>query len=117
HAHLAAVHVWLVVENLLLGRLVVGDGAQCDMGDGAVAESAGNALLRPGQFIVLEDGRHEALLGQSDSYARRVAGDPATSPLFGDVGRGATAAGGVENQVTRVGSHENAAFDHLGVGF
>src|SRR5690606_37634771 len=54
---------------------------------------------------------HDAVTGERDGDTRRVDGDPATSPLLGDIGRGAGAAGWVEDEITWVSGHEHAAFD------
>ncbi len=45
--------------------------------------------------------------------AGSVDGDPAAAPLFGDVGGGAGAAGRIEDEITGIGGHEDAALDEL----
>ena len=54
---------------------------------------------------------HDAGAGKRQGDAGGVDGDPAAAPLLGDVGGGAGAAGGVEDEVAGVGGHEDAAFD------
>jgi hypothetical protein len=48
---------------------------------------------------------HDAYAGQGERHAGRVDRDPAAAPLLGDVGGGAGAAGGVEDEVAGVGGH------------
>ena len=66
-----------------------------------------------GQFVIVEDGGHQPLLGQRERHARGVAGDPAPSPLLGHEGRGAAAAGGIEDQIAGIGGHQEAALNDL----
>ena len=109
---------------------VVGDGLQGDVGyplvDEAVADVAvggrfGRGLAGELGFLPLPfgavreevegvAGAHDAGAGQREGDAGGVDGDPAPAPLLGDVGGGAGAAGGVEDEVAGVGSHEYAAF-------
>ena len=109
---------------------VVGDGFQRDVRgaliDEAVADVvmrrrvrldlAGDGLLfRPalaavGEEVVLVFGGHQPGAGEGEGDARSVDGDPPPSPLFGDGRGGAGAAGGVENEIARVGSKLDAAF-------
>ena len=104
---------------------VVGDGAQGDVGDALVDEALADvavagrygrrlafdlsllllSLAAVGEQVVGVAGAHDAGAGQGEGDARGVDGDPTAAPLFGDVGGGAGAAGGVEDEVARVGSH------------
>src|SRR6266487_1025353 len=52
---------------------------------------------------------------ESESYAARVDGDPATAPLFGDKCRCSATACWIEDEVPRVSGHEHASLDHLGI--
>ena len=61
------------------------------------------------QRVVVEAGGHQPVLGESESHAAGVDGDPAPRPLLGHERRGAAAAGGIEHQVARVGGHQQAA--------
>ena len=61
-------------------------------------------------------GAHDAGAGQREGDAGGVDGDPAPAPLLGDVGGGAGAAGGIEDEVAGVGGHQQATFYHFGVG-
>ena len=109
---------------------VVGDGLEGDVGhalvDEALADVAAglvqgsafwpvrsaslpDAFGRVGQEVVGVAGGHEAGAGQGEGDAGGVDGDPAPAPLLGDVGGGAGAAGGVEDQVAGVGGHEENA--------
>ena len=62
-----------------------------------------------GEQVVGIAGAHDADARQRQGHARSVNRDPAPAPLFGNVGRRAGAAGGVEHEVAGVGSHEDAA--------
>jgi hypothetical protein len=95
---------------------VPGDGLQRNMGHGFVNEAPGGAAFRVFEFVVVELRRHQPLAGDGQSHAAGIAGNPAPSPLLGAVGGSAGAAGGVEDQVARVGGHQNAALDDFGVG-
>src|SRR5690606_18009359 len=65
-----------------------------------------------GQQVVRVARAHDAGASERQRDAAGVDGDPATAPLFGDVGGGAGAAGGVEDEVAGGGCHQNASFDH-----
>ena len=110
---------------------VIGDGAQRDVGHALVDEALADvaeagrfggglaldfgffelALTAVGKQVVGVTGAHDAGAGQSEGDAGGVDGNPAAAPLFGDVGGGAGAAGGVEHEVAGVGGHEDAALD------
>ncbi len=70
-------------------------------------------LGRVGQQIVGIFGAHQPRACQRQRHAAGVAGDPAPSPLLGDIGGRAAAAGRVEHEVAGVGGHEEAALDDL----
>src|SRR5690606_20612910 len=70
-----------------------------------VDKAAGGAALRLLQLVPGEGGGQQALPGQGQWHAGGVARDPAATPLFRDVGGGAGAAGGVENNFAWVGGH------------
>ena len=95
---------------------IVGDGLERDMGHGPVFESTPDALVKVGQFVVVEVRRHEALLGQGCRHAGGVAGNPAAASLLGDVGCRAASAGWVEDQIPRIGGHQNTALNDLRIG-
>ena len=121
----------LVPDDVDLG--VVGDGLQRDVRhaliDKALADvaacglagwrGAGDfgfldlAVAAVGEQVVGIAGAHDAGTGQGERDARSVDGDPAAAPLFGDIGGGAGAAGGVENKVAGVGGHQDAALNDL----
>lgn len=92
---------------------VIGNAFQRDVWHGFVDKAALEPFMRVAQGKVVKAGRHQPLLGQGDGYARGVAGNPATAPFFSDVGCGAAAASGVQDEVAGVGGHEHAAFDYL----
>ena len=94
---------------------VVGDGAERHVRNGFVAKTAAHALVGMGKLVEVVECGHQALLGQRERDARGVAGDPATPPLFGNIGRGAAATGRIEHQVTRVGGHQHAPGDDSAV--
>ena len=87
-------------------RLGAGRGA----GDFGLLELAFAGI---GQQVVGIAGAHEPGTGQGQGHAGGVDGDPAPAPLFGDVGGGAGATGGVEDEVAGVGGHEDAALDYF----
>jgi hypothetical protein len=62
-------------------------------------------VLAVGKEVILIASTHDAGAGQRERNTGGVDGDPAASPLLGDVGGGAGAAGGVEDEVARVGGH------------
>jgi hypothetical protein len=95
---------------------VLRDGLQRDVRHGLVFEAAGGTAFGVFEFVVVELCSHQPLAGDGERYAAGIAGDPAPPPLLGAVGGGAGAAGGVEDQVARVGGHQNAALDDFGVG-
>jgi hypothetical protein len=66
-----------------------------------------------GQQVIGVARSHDAGAGQSQGHPAGVNRDPATSPLLGRIGRGAAAAGGVEDEIAGVGGHEDATFNHL----
>src|SRR5260370_30029025 len=102
----------LVVEGFLARRFVVGDGFEGDVGDLFVFEAAYDVFVGVGEFVVVEGGAHEAVFGEGGGDAGGVAGDPAAAPLLGDECGGARATGGIEDEVTGIGGHENATLKH-----
>ena len=64
-----------------------------------------------GEQVVGVTGAHYAGAGEGQRDAGGIDGDPATTPLLGDVGGGARAAGRVKDEVAGVGGHEDAALD------
>jgi hypothetical protein len=110
----------LLPDDVDLG--VVGDVLEHDVGDALVDEALpdvspgrGARWLGTGDlgFLalalagVLEQvvgvaGAHDAGAGEGQGDAGGVDGDPAAAPLFGDVGGGAGAAGGVEDEVAGI---------------
>src|SRR5690606_5114829 len=81
-----------------------------------IDEVAGRAALRLLQLVPREGGGQKALPCQGQWHAGSIAGDPATAPLFGDIGGSAGAAGGVQDNVARIGGHQNAALDNFLIG-
>ncbi len=67
------------------------------------------ALAAVGEEVIGIAGAHDPGARQGEGDARGVDGDPAPAPLLGDIGGGAGAAGGVEDEVAGVGGHEEAA--------
>ena len=65
-------------------------------------------MLHPDLPVILDEGAR-----QRQGDAGGVGGDPAAAPLLRDEGGGAGTAGGVEDEVTRIGGHEHAALDDL----
>ena len=74
------------------------------------------ALAAVGEQIPGIARRHQPRARQRQRDAAGVDRDPAPAPLLGDIGGGAGAAGGIEDQVAGVGGHQDAALDHLGAG-
>ncbi len=70
-----------------------------------------DAFLRVGEEVVGVLRRHQAGARQRQRDTRGVDRDPATTPLLGDVGGGAGAAGWVEDEVTGIGGHEQTTLD------
>ena len=122
----------LLPDDIDLG--VVGDGLEGDVRHALVDEALPDVavgwrlrrgpalhlrLLRlplaaVGEEIVRVAGAHDPGAGQRQGHAGGVDGNPAAAPLLGDVGGGAGAAGGVEDEVAWVGCHENTTLDNLG---
>jgi len=73
------------------------------------------AVPAVGQQVIGVASSHDAGTGQGKSDAGSINGDPPTAPLFGDIGGGSRATGGVEDKVARIGGHEGAAFNHTRV--
>ena len=59
----------------------------------------GAAFAAVGEKIPRIARRHQARAGERQRDAAGVDGDPAPTPLLGDIGGGAGAAGGVEHEV------------------
>ena len=115
---------------------IVGDGFQGDVGHALIDEAladvaAGHRLrrraLRDLAFLFLPfeavgeqvpgiARAHDARPCQRKRYAGGVDGDPAPTPLLGDVGGGAGAAGRVQHEVAGVSGHQDAAFHNLQSG-
>jgi len=106
----------LLARHALLDVRVIGDGLERHMRHGFVFEAASDAFLRVRQLVVVKRGGHQPLFGQRQRHPRGVAGDPAAPPLLGHVSGGAAAAGGVKDQVARVGGHQQTARRNLHVG-
>jgi hypothetical protein len=105
HAGLAPVDLRLVVQRLGLRRLVLRDAAQGHVRHGLVDETAVDAAVRIGQVVPVVAGGHEALACERERDPAGVAGDPAPSPLLGDVRRRPRPARRIEHEVTRIGGH------------
>ena len=86
------------------------------MGHGLVTEPAAHAFVRMGEFVVIEVGGHQALLGKRESNTRRVACDPATAPLLGNIGGSPRTTRGIKDEVAGVGRHQHSTLDYLGNG-
>ena len=71
------------------------------------------AFGRIGQDVVGEAPGHQTGAGQGDGHPGCVDGDPAPSPLFGNVGGGARAAGGVKHQVAGVSGHQHTTLNNF----
>src|SRR5208283_5664568 len=78
-----------------------------------IAKATVNAFLRPREFIVVKDRRHQSLFGQSRRYPRRIAGDPTPPPLLRYQRRCATAASEIHHQVARISGHKHAPLDEF----
>jgi len=72
-----------------------------------------HAGLGVGEQVVRVLGRHQARAREGEGDAAGVDRDPAATPLLGDVGGGAGAAGRVQHEVTGVRGHEKAALNDL----
>src|SRR5580658_1799204 len=110
-------------EDVDLG--VIGDGFEGDMRgafiDKAVAHvlMGGRVRLNLARYRLLLGsaisavskqkigifGRHQPRAGERQRNSACVDRNPATSPLFGDIGGSARTTGGVEHKVTRVSRH------------
>ena len=100
-----------LVNGVDLG--VVGNAFERNVRHRLVYEATLESFMRVTQGKVIKAGGHQALLSQRNGDARGVAGDPAAPPLFSHVGGGATAAGGIEHEVARVGTHQHATLYYL----
>ena len=83
------------------------------MRDFLVTEAAADSFVWVSEFVVVEERGHQPLLGEGNRHAGRVAGNPAATPLLGDVGCRAGAARRIEDQIARIGGHEDAALDYF----
>jgi hypothetical protein len=125
HARDAGHDLGPVHQHFHVGLLAVGDALERDVRHDAadvlalavglhlVDEATGGAVRRVFQFRVVEACREQPLARERERDARRVDGDPAAAPLFGDVDGCAAAAGGVEDEVAGVGRHKNAPLNGL----
>ena len=111
---------------------VVGDGFQRDVRRAVVDEALpqvalngavgcglagelgflGAALAAVGEQVIGVAGGHDPGAREGEGDAGGVDGDPAPAPLLGDSGGSARAAGRIEDEVTGVGGHEDAAFEY-----
>ena len=109
---------------------VVGDGFQRDVRHAPVDEAVTYVVVggcgrrsrprdlgllslpffRVGEQIPRVTCPHDPGPGQCKGDARGVDGDPASSPLFGDVGGRAGTTGRVEHEIPGIGCHEEATF-------
>src|SRR5690242_8226368 len=71
-----------------------------------------HALRRVGEEVVGKAPAHQAGASEGEGDAAGVNGDPTAPPLLGDVRSGATATGGIENEIAGVSGHEDASFDY-----
>ena len=110
---------------------VVGDGTRCNVRAPSVDESMADvamcrcalgrrardlaffalAVNTVGEEIVRVACAHEARAGEGKRDPRCVDSDPASTPLLGDIGGCAGAAGRIQNEIAGVGGHEDATFD------
>jgi hypothetical protein len=65
------------------------------------------------QQVVRIPSGHQACASESKRDPTGVAGDPAPSPLLGNIGSSAAAAGGIENKVTGIGAQKKTAFNYF----
>ena len=70
-------------------------------------------VRRVRQQVVRIPSGHHAGSGESKRDPTGVAGDPAPSPLLGNIGSSAAAAGGIENKVTGIGAQKKTAFNYF----
>jgi len=94
-------------------RGVLGDASQCDVRDGFIDESARDTILFVLEFEIVETARQEALTCQGNRYTAGVNGYPPSAPTLRDVGGGAGATSGIEDEIAGVGGHEETAFDNF----
>ena len=116
-----------VDEHFLLRGLVVGDRLEGDVGHdpahllappvllAPVLEATRGASLRLLELKEVEGAGKQPLAGEGDRHPGRVDRDPPPPPLLGAERGRPGAAGGIEDEVTRIGGHEETAFDDLGV--
>ena len=95
-------------------RGVLGDASEGDVRHPFVDKAASNPFGFVLKFVVVVGACQEALPGQGGRNATRINHYPSPTPLFGDVSGGATAAGGVEDEVAGVGGHEETTLDDFG---
>ena len=68
------------------------------------------------QQVVGKGGRHQPGLGDVQSDAAGVRGDPTPPPLLRHIRRGPAPARRVQHQISGVGGHEDAAFYNFNIG-
>ena len=121
----------LVPDDIDLG--VVSDGLERDVGYAFIDEALADipihglrtrrgvcdlsflelAFAGIGQQVERVTRSHNAGTGQYQRHTRGINSNPATTPLLGDVCGGARATGRIEDEVARVGGHEDAALDNV----
>ena len=105
----------VVVQRFGDWRFVVRDRARRHVWSGLIQESAIHAFIGMRKAIVIEHRCHESLLGKRQCNSGAVTCDPAASPFLRNDGRRSAPARDVEDKVSRIGRHQNTAFDDLGV--
>ena len=93
---------------------VLGNAAERDVWHGLVSEATHDTLRYVTELIVIEPGCEQSLTGNGESNPAGIDGDPATAPLLSNIGDGTAAAGGVEYEIARIGSHKQATLDNRG---
>ena len=68
----------------------------------------GAALTAVGEQIPRIARRHQPRAGERERDAACIDGDPATTPLFGDIRGGARTASWIQHKIARIGGHQNA---------
>ena len=116
-----------IEQHFLFRRFVVGDGFERDVRHDAadflslavgftqIYKAAGGAAFRLFQPEVIERSGKQPLPRQRHRHPRRIACYPAPPQLLGAPSRSSGAAGRIEDEIARIGSHQQATLYDLGV--
>ena len=112
-----------VHKNLLLWRFVVRNGFESHVGNDTpnlfalfvllafINEAAGWTTLLILEFVPGKSTGQQPLPSERQRHPAGINRDPASAPLFGDIGSRAASAGGIKDKIPWIGGHEDAALN------